>query len=257
MTVWEALALGVVQGLGEFLPISSSGHLILLEKLGVGSQSLLFNIVVHLGTLLALVIVMRKSVWSVIRRPFQKKTLYILLACLPTFALALIFKYALPSLLEGELLGFGFTLTACMLFASEKLRSGKPRLLNAAPSLICGVAQGIAVLPGVSRSGATVSALCLLGVDRAEAADFSFLLSIPVILGSAALEGADVLRGYAFLDVPPLALAVGAIAAFVAGIFSIKLFLKLIKDRSLLPFAVYTLLLGFVVTLLPLFGVNV
>ena len=257
MTWWQALILGLVQGASEFLPVSSSGHLILLEKLGVGTESLPFNITVHVGTLVAVLIVMRKSWTGLLRHPLQKKTGYLLLACLPTVALALMFNLLFPSMLEGELLGFGFVLTACLLFAAEKFKPAKPALLTPKTSILTGVLQGIAVLPGVSRSGATISALSLGGVGREEAADFSFVLSIPIILGSAALEGVELATSPVALDVPVFALAIGAAAAFLSGLLSASLFLKLIKNHSMLPFALYTLILGIVVTLLPLFGVKI
>lgn len=251
MIWWEALILGLVQGASEFLPISSSGHLLLLEKLGLGVESLLFNVTVHGGTLLAVLIVMRKNIWQLVRHPIQKKTGYLILACLPTVALGLLFKLLLPSLLEGELLGFGFVLTACLLFAGEKLKSDKTAILSAKNSVLTGVMQGIAVLPGVSRSGATISALTFMGVEKEVAADFSFLLSVPIISGSMLIEGVQCVS--ASPDVSPLCLIVGAAAAFVSGLAAMLAFLKFIKKHSALPFAVYTLLLGIVVTLLPLF----
>lgn len=255
MQWWEALILGIVQGLSEFLPISSSGHLLLLEKLGLGQESLIFNIAVHIGTLLAVLIALRKSWLPLIKHPIQKTTGYILLASIPTVGIALILKYCAQPLLEGKLLGFGFVLTACMLFASEKLNGTKLRALNAKNCLLTGIAQGIAVLPGVSRSGATISALTLCGVEKTTAADFSFLLSIPIIIGSAILEGADILRGCAALDVEIGALILGAAAAFLSGLLAIKIFLKLIKKRSMIGFAIYTLLIGAATTLLPLFKI--
>lgn len=257
MTVIEALILGLVQGASEFLPISSSGHLLLLEKLGVGQESVAFNVALHVATLLAVVIALRKQIWAIARHPLQKTTLYILLACLPTVAIAAIFKYALPDLLSGKLLGFGFTLTACLLIAAEKLKPSKSALLSPKTSILTGFFQGVAVLPGVSRSGATMSALTLCGVDKEQAANFSFLLSIPIIVGSAAVEGFDVISGATPLAVAPLPLAVGFVAAFAAGIISVSFFLKMLKNHSLLPFAVYTLLLGMTITLLPLFGVTI
>ena len=124
------MILGIVQGASEFLPISSSGHLLLLEKLGIGSESLPFNIAVHIGTLVAVLIAMRKRIWQLMRRPFQKLTGLILLATLPTVLIALVFKFAAPALLDGKLLGFGFVLTACLLFAGEKLKIAKSTLLT-------------------------------------------------------------------------------------------------------------------------------
>ncbi len=248
MTWWQALILGIVQGASEFLPISSSGHLLLLEKLGVGQESLFFNIMVHVGTLLAVLIAMRRSWMPLLRRPIQKTTGYILLACVPTVALA-------PGLISGQLLGFGFVLTACLLTASEMFKKSETALLNGKKSILTGVLQGIAVLPGVSRSGATISALRLQGVDKTEAANFSFLLSIPIIIGSAILEGIDLARGSAALDIATLPLIIGTVSAFISGLVSINFFIKLIKKHSMIGFAVYTLLLGVVVTLLPIWGI--
>ncbi len=255
MTWWQALILGIVQGASEFLPISSSGHLLLLEKLGVGQESLFFNIMVHVGTLLAVLIAMRKSWTPLLRHPIQKNTGYILLACVPTVALALIFKYLAPGLISGQLLGFGFVLTACLLTASEMFKKSETTLLDGKKSILTGVLQGIAVLPGVSRSGATISALRLQGVDKNEAASFSFLLSIPIIIGSAILEGIDLARGSAALDIATLPLIIGTVSAFISGLVSINFFIKLIKKHSMIGFAVYTLLLGVVVTLLPIWGI--
>ena len=254
MTWWQALILGIVQGASEFLPISSSGHLLLLEKLGVGQESLFFNVMVHVGTLVAVLIAMRKSWFPLLRHPIQKTTGYIILACVPTVALALIFKYLAPSLISGQLLGFGFVLTACLLTASEVFKKSQTTLLTGKTSILTGVLQGIAVLPGVSRSGATISALTLQGVEKTEAANFSFLLSIPIIIGSAILEGVDLARGSFALDIGVLPLIIGTAAAFVSGLLSINFFMKLIKKHSMLGFAIYTLLLGIVVTLLPIWG---
>lgn len=255
MTWWQALILGIVQGASEFLPISSSGHLLLLEKLGVGHESLFFNITLHVGTLAAVLIAMRGSWLPLLRRPIQRTTGYIILACVPTVMLALIFKYLVPSLISGRLLGFGFVLTACLLTASETFKKSQTVILTGKTSILTGVLQGIAVLPGVSRSGATISALTLCGVEKKEAAGFSFLLSIPIIIGSAILEGADLARGAFALDIGILPLLIGTASAFISGLLSINLFMKLIEKHSMLGFAIYTLLLGVIVTLLPIWGV--
>lgn len=255
MTWWQALILGIVQGASEFLPISSSGHLLLLEKLGVGQESLFFNIMVHVGTLVAVLVAMRKNLFPILRRPIQKTTGYIILACAPTVVLALIFKYLAPSLISGRLLGFGFVLTACLLTAGETFKKSQTTLLSGKISILTGVLQGIAVLPGVSRSGATISALTVCGVEKTEAANFSFLLSIPIIIGSAILEGIDLARGSFALGIGVLPLIIGTAAAFVSGLLSINIFMKLIKNHSMLGFAIYTLLLGIAVTLLPIWGV--
>ena len=255
MSWWQALILGLVQGASEFLPVSSSGHLLLLEKLGVGQESLIFNITVHLGTLLAVLIALRKSWLPLLRHPLQKTTANIFIACVPTVLIAVIFKYLAPSLLSGQLLGFGFVLTACLLIASDVFKPAQNKLLSVKTSVLTGVLQGIAVLPGVSRSGATISALTVQGVEKTEAANFSFLLSIPIIIGSAILEGVDIARGSASLDVPIYALVIGAVTSFISGLIAINFFLKLIKNHKMTGFAIYTLLLGIIVTLLPIWGI--
>lgn len=253
MDIWQALVLGLVQGASEFLPVSSSGHLLLLEKLGVGEENLFFNVMLHVGTLFAVLIAMRKKWIPLARKPFNKTNGLILLACVPTVALAFLFKLLAPSLLDGKLLGCGFVLTACLLYASENFRFAKSTLLCEKTSILTGVLQGIAVLPGVSRSGATISALTLQGVDKESAADFSFLLSIPIIVGSALYESLDLMTGKVALDMSPWAIVAGVAAAFAAGLVSIETFLKLIKKHSMNGFVLYTLTLGIVVSILPLF----
>ena len=247
MKIWEGIILGLVQGLTEFLPVSSSGHLFLLEKLGVGNESLFFNVCMHLGTLLSVLIVMRKKWLPLVRKPLQKTNLCVLVSCLPTVGFALLTKAFAPALLEGQFLALGFMITAVFLFCAEKLHFDRKRALSVKTSILSGVFQGIAVLPGVSRSGATITALTLVGVDKKESADFSFLMSIPVILGSAILEIVPLVSGEFTLatgDILPLIL--GTVTAFLSGCFAIKFFLKIVATKSLLPFSIYTFLLSIV-----------
>ena len=299
MEIWEALVLGIIQGLSEFLPISSSGHLLLIEKLGIGQENLFFNVMLHVGTLLAVLIALRKTWIRLIIQPFgdlkkrltKRKTVstkqntpsgqtisglkaanetyeyqrvfgglaaskidgYLVLACVPTVAFAFAFKLLFPDLLEGKLLGCGFVLTAVLLYAGENFNSTKSALLAPKTSVLTGVLQGIAVLPGVSRSGATISALTLQGVEKKAATTFSFLLSIPIILGSALYESLDLFTGKATLSIAPAAVAVGVISAFLSGLVAIKFFLKLIEKHSMTGFVIYTLLLGIAVSVYPFF----
>ena len=240
MSVWEAVVLGLVQGAGEFLPVSSSGHLLLLEKLGVGEEDLFFNICLHLGTLLSVIIVMRRPLLSLFRKEHRRTLLFLILACLPTVALALLFKYLAPALIDGAYLPLGFAATSFLLILSEKFSPAENRPLSVKTSVLTGFLQGIAVLPGISRSGATVAALRLSGVPRPAAAEFSFLLSVPVILGSALYEGTELAVTGKLTDVAVLPLLAGVAAAFVAGCAAIKFFLALVRKRSALPFAFYT-----------------
>lgn len=275
MEIWEALVLGLAQGLSEFLPISSSGHLLILEKCGIGQENLFFNIMLHVGTLFAVLIALRKTWIPLLPFPCSKKkksqignleipTVFgglsaikidgcVVLACLPTVALAFVFKLLTPSLLDGKLLGCGFVLTATLLYLGENFKPTKSTLLTPKTSILTGVLQGIAVLPGVSRSGATISALTLQGIDKKAATTFSFLLSIPIIIGSALYESLDLITGKATLSISASAVVVGVIAAFLSGLAAIKFFLKLIEKHSMIGFIVYTLLLGIAVSVYPFF----
>ena len=279
MEIWESLVLGIAQGLSEFLPISSSGHLLILEKAGIGQENLFFNIMLHVGTLFAVLIALRKTWIPLVAQPFfalrsKRKSNasikkhfecqdvfegvsplkidgYVLLACVPTVAFAFLFKLLFPSLLDGKLLGCGFVLTSILLYLGENFNSTKSALLSPKTSILTGVLQGIAVLPGVSRSGATISALTLQGVNKQAATTFSFLLSIPIIIGSALYESLDLISGKAAISISPWAIIVGMISAFLSGLLAIKFFLKLIQKRSITGFAIYTLLLGIAVSAYP------
>lgn len=281
MEIWEALVLGIAQGLSEFLPISSSGHLLILEKAGIGQENLFFNVMLHVGTLFAVLIALRKTWIPLVAQPFfalrsKRKSNasiknhfeyqdvfggvsplkidgYVLLACVPTVAFAFLFKLLFPSLLDGKLLGCGFVLTSILLYLGENFNSTKSTLLSPKTSILTGVLQGIAVLPGVSRSGATISALTLQGVDKQAATTFSFLLSIPIIIGSALYESLDLISGKVAISISPWAIIVGMASAFLSGLLAIKFFLKLIQKRSITGFTIYTLLLGIAVSVYPFF----
>lgn len=256
MKIWEALVLGLIQGASEFLPISSSGHLLLLEKLGIGQENLFFNIMLHVGTLIAVLIALRKKWVPLLKHPINKTNGNLILACIPTVVLAFVFKLIAPSLIDGKMLGCGFVLTACLLYIGENFNLHKTTLIDTKTSILTGVLQGIAVLPGVSRSGATISALRVQGVQKEEATTFSFLLSIPIIIGSALYESIDLIAGKAVLDISPWAIVTGVSAAFISGLLSIKFFLKLIEKHSMTGFIIYTLLLGIIVSVLP-FWINI
>lgn len=306
MEIWQALVLGIVQGLSEFLPISSSGHLLLIEKF-VGNlqseQMLLFNITVHVGSLVAVLIALKDKWLPLLKKPLCKTNGYIVLACLPTVLMAILFKVFAPSLVDGNLLGAGFVMTACLLYASDNfakdknvslfeltinektavtllpsssenshqqsgifkhksIRQGRLKnthkmtrtaLYNIKTSVLTGVMQGIAVLPGISRSGATISTLRLCGVKKEDATTFSFLLSIPIIIGSALYESLPLIAQKTTLSISPAVLIVGMISAFISGFVSIKFFLRIVKNRSMTIFVIYTLLMGIAVSVLQFF----
>lgn len=246
MTIWIALLLGIVQGLCEFLPISSSGHLVLLHNLfGIEEGALFFTIMLHVGTLIAVFIVYYREIANMIRHPIQKQVGMLLLALAPTVVLALLFKDFFQDAYTGRWLGLGFLLTALILFLTERAPGGKKDMksMHVLDALSVGLMQGVAILPGISRSGSTIAGGVFRGMDRKAAADFSFLLSIPSILGSVVFEIPDVLReGLGGIQWPHI--LVGMAAAALSGYFAIRVMLKIVTKKRLAPFAIYVGVLG-------------
>lgn len=235
----KGLLLGLAQGLTEFLPVSSSGHLLLLEKMGVSPPNVFVNLLLHLSTLIAVCIVMRREVWGCIKHPLRKRTLWLVLMCVPTALVAWAISHFAPALVEGALLPLGFLATSALLFAARALPKGT-RPLTPQNALSVGVVHGIAVLPGLSRSGATVTAMRLAGIPQDEAISLSFLASIPVILGGIVLE---LVEGVTLAGVSPVTLVAAVLAAFVSGLLSLKWMLKAF-GQSYLIFGTYTFALA-------------
>jgi undecaprenyl-diphosphatase len=248
MTVVQSILLGAVQGVTEFLPISSSGHLVLLQKiLKMNEAPLFFDTMVHVGTLGAVVIVLWHEIAAILKNPFQKLTLLLVAATLPTVAAALLFKDAIENAFHGGmLLGPAFLFTACALAGAEwvSARTAGKQLadIKLPDALFIGVCQSIAILPAVSRSGLTLSGSLLCNIDRGDAARFSFLLSIPTILGALVLQIADLGNGGPPVGTVPL--VIGTLTAFITGLLSIKLMLKIVREKRLFGFALYTAVLG-------------
>ena len=241
MTVLQSIFLGLLQGFTEFLPISSSGHLALAEKLFNVEAGLFFDVMLHLGTLLAVIIALRHSLWQTVRHPIaSKKLAYIAVASVPTFAIALVVKLFVSEQLMLNLLPIGFALTMVLIVLSDKLAKPRLRLEETGwlPVIITGVTQGVAVFPGLSRSGSTISTMKLFGVNASDAAEFSFLLSIPVILASAAVEGYEAITTQ--IAIPPwYCVVIGIVAAFLSGLVSVYMVMRAVKTKSWIWFAVY------------------
>ncbi len=260
MTVTQAVALGILQGATEFLPVSSSGHLALAETaLGAAPrQALLFDVVVHLGTLLSILVLLRARVARLLRGalsflpgarsadPVDRRWIgLIVLGSLPTAAIGLLLRDATSAMhAQPAVIGGALWVTAAILFASERFgaRVRGPEELGAADALLIGAVQGLAVLPGISRSGATVGTALWRGVRAETAVEFSMLLSVPAILGANALElaraGSEAVRADA------LPLAVGFVMAFVTGMLGLRALQWVVAKRRLLPFAIYCVALG-------------
>lgn len=254
MNVFEAVILGVVQGLTEFLPVSSSGHLVLAQKiLGVSEPPILFDTMLHLGTLIAVFIVLWKDIWALLKRPFQRLTWLLVAATVPTVAFALLFKDAIEEAFHsGSTLGWEFLATAVILLVAERLSAtaGKGRgeaEMSWLDAIIIGTLQGIAIMPAVSRSGLTIAGALARKLDRAFAARFSFLLSIPAILGAVVFQGKDLLEGTAAGGSLSTAVVVGTIVAAAVGVVAVKFMMKIIREGSMRGFAIYVGVVGILV----------
>lgn len=243
MTILEAILLGLTQGLTEFLPVSSSGHLLLIGRfLGVGTVSVGFELVCHLGTLSAVFFAMRQDVFNLIKHPTSRPMRLMVVATLPTAVIAGILSFFFRDLLEGSFLLYGFILTGILLLCcgfAEK--NAQPKVMRYPHALVIGAAQGIAALPGLSRSGTTIAAATVLGYNREQAARFSFLLSLPVIIGSSIVE--LTLNGVG-AGIGAAALSAAFAASFISGIVAVKSMLKLLRNHGMDGFAVYLFLLS-------------
>ena len=258
----QALILGLVQGLTEFLPVSSSGHLAIgREILGVeAAEDLVFEITVHVATVLATIIVFRKQIWKLLCGLFKFKyndeTDYILKICvsmIPVFIVGMFFKDKVESLFSSLLVvGLALVVTAMLLLFSD-IYGGRGKVaarqyrngIGWWQALTVGIGQAFAVIPGLSRSGTTISTGLLCGVKREAVAQFSFLMVLVPILGEAFLDlvGGDVEAS----SVGTLPLLVGFLAAFVSGLFACKVMIALVKKAKLRWFALYCAIVGLVV----------
>ncbi len=261
-----AILLGLVQGLCEFLPVSSSGHLYLISKLtsgAVGEDTFgsFFTVMLHVATLIAVLFVYREQVLAILRHPIQKLTLHLIIATLPTVAFALILKKfdALDKWLdEGNFVGFSFLLTAVFLTVSELLcrrRKAKKSIdtMRWTDALVIGGMQAIGVLPGVSRSGSTIAGALGMRIDRRSAANFSFLLSIPAILGGLVLELYKLVKEPDSINLTvgtAAAWILGMLVAAISGYFAVRFMIRLITKKGLFGFAIYTGALGVIVLIL-------
>ena len=251
MTVLEAILLGILQGITEFLPVSSSGHLLLFQNIfGLEDTPLFFSIMLHIGTLVAVVAALWKDIVQILRHPFRRLTWMIVLATVPTVIFALIFKFLLGDAFEGAYLGFGFMLTGVLLYCMDLFPSGTRELdeITVKDALIMGCAQGIGVLPGVSRSGSTMAGGSFTGLTRNALARFSFLMSIPAILGALVLDIKDLdfaAISSGELGISWLTVIIGTVVSAIVGYFAVKWMLKLITNKSMRPFGYYTFILGF------------
>jgi len=246
MTIFQAAILGIVQGLTEFLPVSSSGHLVLAQKvLNLSGDYLTFDVMLHFATLLAVVVVLWKDIIEIIKHPFQKLTLSLIIASIPAVILAVFFEDAITAAFSGKFLAISFFITGVVLLLGEWLAAKKTQTKTEVgywDALIIGLCQAVALLPGVSRSGMTLSGGLARGIDRVKTAKLSFLMSVIIILGSGGYEGLKLIGQP--MDIAWVPLAVGMLAAVVSGFFAARGLLKLISNKKLTGFAIYVFVLA-------------
>lgn len=238
--------IGIIQGLTEFLPISSSGHVVLFGSLFDMDNLLLISVVAHIGTLFAVLFCYRKRIFELVRHPINKTNLNLIIATLPTIIMVLLFNSFLEENFSTSSLVWGFLISAVLLLVADLKKEGN-KYMNKLNSLYMGLAQGLALLPGISRSGSTLVCGLIAGVKKEEALDFSFLMSIPVILASAVYEGIKLLSSPIYVNW--VGIFVVMITSFIFGILSIKIMLKLVKKNRLYFFSIYLIVLSLVLLL--------
>ncbi len=256
MDTLDALLLGIIQGLTEFLPVSSSGHLELGKAIlgddSVPKESLLFTVVLHFATALSTIVVFRKDIFTIIKGALKFQwnedlqfISKIVLSMFPAVVVGVFFEEELEQLFSGNifLVGCMLIVTAILLFFADKARNTEKKV-SFANAFVIGISQAIAMLPGISRSGATISTSVLLGNDKTKAARFSFLMVIPLIFGKIAK---DILSGDLSYETSNIsALSIGFLAAFFSGILACTWMIKLVKNSKLSYFAIYCTIVGII-----------
>ncbi len=257
MDILNAIVLGIIQGLTEFLPVSSSGHLeiakAILGENKIGQESMLMTVVLHFATALSTIIIFRKDLAEVLHGLTKFKnnnsfrfSLKIVISMIPAALVGVMLNEEIENLFGGPIVFVGamLILTGFLLFLADNKMPAK-KTIDIKTALLIGIAQAIAILPGISRSGATISASVLLGIDKEKSARFSFLMVIPLIFGKIF---ADVLSGEISLsDSNLLPVVVGFISAFFTGILACKWMIKLVKNSQLKYFAYYCFIVGGIV----------
>ena len=261
MTWWQAVILGLLQGVAEFLPISSSGHLVLgQELLGLTEQAegVTFEVFVHFGTVLSIFTVYYARIGRILREAFTfsdferrfrenedyRFAVFILITLIPTGIVYLLFGGVLESLFESPRFVCGMLLVTGLLLLLTLLRRNPEGKLSPVKVVLIGIAQGAALVPGISRSGSTICTALYQGVENRKAADFSFLMSLPAIIGATAISAVEVWEKGTSTGVVPL--LVGMVVAYVSGVFAIRWMVDLVSRGNLHYFAFYLFIVGII-----------
>ncbi len=266
MEWFEALILGLLQGLTEYLPVSSSGHLAIGSALfGIeGEENLAFTIVVHVATVFSTLVILWKEIDWIFKGLFKfqmndetRYVINIIISMIPIGIVGVFFKDEVEAIFSSGLLVVGccLLLTAVLLTFSYYYKPRQKAEISKKDAFIIGLAQACAVLPGLSRSGSTIATGLLLGDDKAKLAQFSFLMVIPPILGEALLDGMKLMKGEAIAgDIPTLSLIIGFVAAFVSGCLACKWMINIVKKGKLVYFGIYCAIAGALTLILNLLG---
>ena len=236
--------IGFIQGLTEFLPISSSGHVVLFGSLFDLDNLLLLSVVAHKKKKKKIIFCYRKRLVELVKKPFNKTNINLLIATIPTVVIVLLFNHFIEDNFSTNTLIWGFLLSAVLLIIAD-FKKDSYRPVNKRSALYMGLAQGMALLPGISRSGSTLVCGLLVGVEKNEALDFSFLMSIPIIIASAVYESIKLFTMQ--LTVNWLGIFIVMITSFIFGILSIKLMLKIVKKNKLYFFSIYLIVLSLII----------
>lgn len=255
MTFFQAIFLGIIQGLTEFLPISSSGHLVIFQKLFGLNPPILFDVLVHVGTLGAIVVFFRKELFEITQNLVKKEKkaweliLMILVATIPAIIAGFLLRDYLGQIFDSLLLvGISLLLTSVLLFSTKiiKKTNSKFNQLNYQKSLVVGFFQALAILPGISRSGATITGGLWQKLDQKKVFQFSFFLAIPAILGALVLQVPNLVNGQAdYLDQSLL----GMLVASLTGYLTLIVLKKVLSEGKLWVFGIYCLTLGLLLLL--------
>ncbi len=254
MSIIEAIVLGIIQGFTEFLPVSSSGHLelakVILGDTSVPEKSLTFTVVLHFATALSTLVIFRKEVLEIFKglmlfkwNEATKFSIKIIISMIPAVFVGLLFEEQLAAFFSRNVLlvGLMLLLTAVLLLLADKAKNTHKKV-SFSNAVLIGVSQAIAMLPGISRSGATISTSVLLGIDRTKAARFSFLMVVPLIFGKI---GKDILSDdLNFQSSEIITISAGFMAAFVAGLLACKWMISLVKKSKLSYFSLYCAIVG-------------
>lgn len=250
MSWFEAFILGIIQGLTEFLPISSTGHLYLgRHAFGLDEAGLFLDTMLHIGTLLAVLVFYKDELLHIIKKPFGKMTFLLIVGTIPAVAIGLSFKDYFEEISKtGVTIGWEFLVTGLFLWFSDSIRDGRKKMedISYTDAFVIGTFQAAAIFPAISRSGLTIAAALMRKLDRGTAAYFSFLLSTPAILGAVVLQLGDLFGGQTE-QISLISLFIGTLSSAIFGYIAVKWMINFLKKRSLKVFAVYVWALGLIV----------